>query len=80
MISGGFDGPALGAVCFDEYVGPIPTKSGHPTGMDPLELARAGYLARAQDDEPSPSFRERSVLRPGGDLARLLERLSQIGL
>jgi hypothetical protein len=48
--------------------------------MDPLELARGGYLARAQDDEPSPSLRGRSVITAGGDFARLFERFSQIGL
>jgi len=48
--------------------------------MDPLELACAGYLARAQDDEPSPSLRGRSALTAGGDFAWIFERFGQIGL
>ena len=80
MIPRGFDGPAPGAVCFHEHVGPIPTQPGHPTGMNPLELARAGYFARPQDDDPSLSFRGRSALIPDADIARLFERFSQIGL
>jgi hypothetical protein len=48
--------------------------------MDPLDLARAGHLARAQDDEPSPSLRRRSVLTAGGKFAQLFKRFSQVGL
>jgi hypothetical protein len=48
--------------------------------MDPLELARAGYLARAQDDEASRSLKKRSVLTAGRKFARLFERFSQIGI